>query len=293
MSHITDSELDALFIDEEANTQGHVSTSPLTTFHLFAYLPAELRNEVYVHYMTDFHATNPLRINASGSILLPALANTCRSIRLETSGYITPYLQHKIAEGTLRIEAQILSYNPAPLQTCLCSLSTKFLIPKDTLRSWSRVTFTGPFHFNNIMVWIRGPPLDNTFFTQKPMETADLPSFKDTGMFTGSLSVLYAVDQFIYLEQNASAAWHYLATQFLENVKDLGYVSELPPLEKGKNVERVFEVIAFWHHEMRGDFGQAMKKRLSAKALKQLRANHAEMANTVFAFWMRCAAVQV
>lgn len=130
------------------------------------------------------------------------------------------------------------------------------------------------------------------FFEEKALEAVDLPAFakQGVGMFTGGpLSLVYVVDQMLFLEQHAPARLRCLVTEFLEMAGLLGYRALWEGGSRGGEV--VFEVVARWHFEMRGDFARGSKKRISVGELRQCRAKHADMANLVYAFWMKCISI--
>lgn len=296
MSNITTSELDALFNDninmvDATPVEPETPTYPLTTFHPFCMLPPELRNQVYNDYMEDYYTSNPLRINAHGLLRAPPLINTSHSIRQETNGYMASKILQNIDKKDLRIEAQVLSYNPTPLRTTISALGTKLSVPEEKFNMSTTVTFVGPFNYENIISWISSPRYD--FFKERPLQSADLRAYEssEVGMFTGPLSLAFAVDQMRYLESFAPAAWRYMATEFLVTAGQVGYTCARSYEGRQEQKQAVFEVVARWHYEMRLDLAQSGKKRMTMRQLKEVRKRHADMANAVYAFWVQCVRV--
>lgn len=300
MAYLTEPELDTLFTDSDVEMLDapEKPPSPPTTFPLFTSLPPELRNTIYTYYFSTYFSTSPtIKINASGTILSDSISAVSHQLRFETHGYFPAYLHAylsratttTVTRGSLRIEAQITAYNCAPLQKQLCALATDSAVRKEDLAHATTVRLLGGYDFGAVMAWVEGHLADGDAMPVfDEQQTARLASFGAVGLFSGSLGLVEAVKVFRRLEGEARAAWKYHAREFLELSGQLvwgcgageGYDCE-------GLAKRVFEVIAYWHHCLRGELGEVVRK-MSERRLSVLRSGHADMANVVYNFWSNC-----
>ncbi|KAL6704503.1 hypothetical protein ACN47E_008132 [Coniothyrium glycines] len=306
MSFLNDSELDALFSEDEMVISTSSSSpppppQPLTKFSVFASLPPEMRNTVYTDYFTTYYASNPnIKINAYGELILPPILHASRDMHTETQGYYyNAHVHAALHSGKdFRIEAQIASYDFAPLHSRLHSLSRQFGVPVENLLARTRVSYGGDFNFANIMAWITqhlADPVACPRLGQHEDRMPTLPSFGAMGLFGGSLSLLEAVRTYRQAIKEGGRLllkWTVAAREFLANAEYLGFGEGCPSGVKHNELsELVFRVLAIWHHTMRVNMSDRALGQARAGQLRELRQRHSDMANVVYAFWLGCGHV--
>lgn len=296
-SYLDTEDIDVPFYDR-------FGTQPLSHFPLFLTLPPELRNQISTHYLRDFFTTEQqpsLLINAQGALLSPPLTQTSHQLRTENEGLYTnllhAHMRNCAATKTLRIEAQIDSYDSAPLHACLAALSTVSGIPLGDLTVATTVSFTsGGFDFANLLCWIKqwlADPIAHPMFNLHSSMMVELPSFGPLGLFSEGLGVLDAARQYRWhtkKDGNATPLWKYHARRFLEHSGGLGLAcGEVDGIPDDGLISRVLEVLGSWHHKLRRELGVA-RAQMSSRRLAVLYAKHSDMANVAYDLWWNCMA---